>query len=166
MDCKKVRSIFEKSREADIVGEKEKETSRVKEKTDVFEKLMRSENGRVEKTIIEKKKRKRVKSVLRDSEKTENKKQKTEISVMENWVLRAVDNKEKTNRERKVINSRETGQSREQGLVRSEVNIKLVKNVKQKFENRTEKLTHFESKTSSVVGHSGEKVKEVDTKKI
>ena len=147
--------MFEKTSEVECVGEKEKQNIIVKEKTDVFERLMRTNKMKVENSS-EKKKRKRVKSV-----------EKIGTSLMDNWVLKGVDTGKKPRVEREVISTKKVEKRMEQEKGRSKVDIQLVKNVRKRFEKEIKDQPHFNSQTSSSVQHSGRKiVKEKDTKKI
>lgn len=147
----KIRTIFEKSEKKEKGIEEENCISKVKERANYFEKMMRSERIESEKSV-EKKKRKRTSSIANGPENPESK-------AMKKWIIRggkeAVEN----------VGDRET--EKEKDNSREKVNVSLVKNIQKRFETETEKNPLVKTKTSSAIVHSGQNIKKgSDTKKI
>ena len=107
-----------KTEKKEKVIEEEMCISKVKERANAFEKMMRSERIGSEKSV-EKKKRKGTSSIANGPEKPESK-------VMKKWIIRG------GNEAVKNVGDRETEKEKDNG--REKVNVNLVKNIQKRFE--------------------------------
>ena len=107
-----------KTEKKEKVIEEEMCISKVKERANAFEKIMRSERIGSEKSV-EKKKRKRTSSIANGPEKPESK-------VMKKWIIRG------GNEAVKNVGDRETEKEKDNG--REKVDVSLVKNIQKRFE--------------------------------